>query len=140
MKQVDEAAGLEVRKSKIYGRGCFALIDFPRRRKIATYAGELVRGQRKIMQRVDNQQAIKVIWLTDYVAIDGAVGGNQTAFINHSCDPNAYMRRVPGEKIVFFARRDIKAGDEITINYRDPEHPPADECRCGASNCRSLKK
>lgn len=126
---------LEVRESAIYGKGCFALVAFAKRRKIAAYMGELLRGKRRIAARLRLQHAVKIIWLTDDLAIDGAVGGDQTAYINHSCEPNAYMRAAPGNKIIFFALRDIRAGEEITINYRDPAHPEI--CRCGARNCRS---
>ena len=144
MKTKWDELGLEVRKSRIYGRGCFALKSFPKRKKIADYGGELIRGRKKIAARVDSQadngEAIKVISLSDNVGIDGAVGGNATAFINHSCDPNAFMRNLSEVKIAIFARRDIAPDEEITIDYRAPDHPAADECRCGAANCRSLKQ
>jgi hypothetical protein len=52
-------------------------------------------------------------------------------FLNHSCDPNA-MRH--GVKV--FAWRPIKAGEEITIDYRlnafDGDSWP---CDCGSSAC-----
>jgi SET domain-containing protein len=128
---------LIVKKSNIYGKGCFALKHFPARKKIETYAGELIKGSRKIEARLRRQAdvAIKIIRIDDDTAIDGAVGGNETAFINHSCDPNAFMRIVPGQKVAIFARRDIQPGEELTIDYRDPDHPEV--CRCGAHNCRS---
>ncbi|MCA1614527.1 MAG: SET domain-containing protein-lysine N-methyltransferase [Acidobacteria bacterium] len=126
---------LAVRESGIYGMGCFALAHLPARKKIAFYAGEIVRGSRRIEARLRAQEAIKVIRLRDDLAIDGAVGGNETASINHSCDPNAYMRVVPGDRVAFFALKDIRPGEEITINYRDPDHPQV--CRCGADKCRS---
>ena len=128
---------LEVRESGIYGRGCFAVAPFPARKKIALYAGETVRGSRRIEARLRAQDAIKVIRLSDDLAIDGAAGGDETAFINHSCEPNAFMRIVPGGKVAFFALRDIRPGEEITIDYRDPGHPEV--CRCGAENCRSAR-
>ena len=128
---------LEVRESSIYGKGCFALVPFPRRKKIAAYAGELLRGKRRIEARLQAQNAPKIISLRDDLAIDGAAGGDETAYINHSCDPNAYMRSAPGNKVIFFALRDINAGEEITIDYRDPDHPQV--CRCGAQNCRSKR-
>jgi SET domain-containing protein len=128
---------LEVRKSSIYGKGCFALTPFPYRKKIAAYAGELLRGKRRINQRLQTQRDVKIISISDELAIDGARGGDETAYINHSCEPNAYMRAAPGNKVLFFALRDIAAGEEVTINYRDPEHPEV--CRCGAQNCRSKK-
>lgn len=132
------AEGLEVRKSKIYGRGCFALKRFPARKKIALYAGELIRGRRRIEARLNRQNVFKIINLNEDTAIDGEVGGNATAFINHSCAPNAFMRIVPGDRVAFFALRDIQPGEEITMDYRDPDHPEV--CRCGAPNCRSDKK
>ena len=130
---------LEVRKSNIYGRGCFALTHFPARKKIALYAGELVKGSRRIEERLWEQEKVnKVIRMGRSLAIDGTVGGNETAFINHSCEPNAYMRTVPGNKVAFFALRDIRPGEEITMDYRDPDHPEV--CKCGAENCRSNQK
>jgi uncharacterized protein len=129
---------LTVKKSRIYGRGCFALAHFSARKKIADYEGELVRGSRKIQSRLGRQDAIKIIQLNEKTAIDGSVGGNETAYINHSCDPNAFMRIMPGEKVAIFARRDIRPGDELTINYRDPNHPAV--CKCGADNCRSKRR
>jgi uncharacterized protein len=129
--------GLEVRKSKIYGRGCFALKRFPARKKIAFYAGELIKGRRRIEARLNRQNIMKIISLNDELAIDGEVGGDATAYINHSCAPNAFMRIVPGDRVAFFALRDIQPGEEITMNYRDPDHPAV--CKCGAANCRSNK-
>jgi SET domain-containing protein len=126
---------LEVRKSSIYGKGCFALVPFARRKKIAAYAGEMLQGKRRINRRQEAQSAPKIISINEELAIDGAAGGDETAYINHSCEPNAYMRAAPGNKVLFFALRDIQAGEEITINYRDPEHPLV--CKCGAQSCRS---
>ena len=133
---------LEVRKSNVYGKGCFTLAPIRKRQKFASYAGELIRGPRKIEARVRQQEAagdIKIIRIGDALAIDGAVGGDATAYINHSCAPNAFMRTAGHDKVLFFALRDIEAGEEITIDYRDPYHPAASQCRCGAPTCRSLK-
>jgi SET domain-containing protein len=127
-----------VRKSNIFGKGCFALAHFSARKKIASYAGEVVRGSRKIEARLRRQEAIMIIRLADDLAIDGAVGGDATAYINHSCEPNAFMRIVPGDKVAFFALRDIAPGEEITMNYRDPYHPEV--CKCGAAKCRSNRR
>jgi len=112
-----------------------------RRKKIATYTGELIRGKRKIAERLRVQKAagmMKIILMGGgTLAIDGSIGGDATAFINHSCAPNAYMREVPGNKVMFFALRDIAADEEITMDYRNPHHPPTDGCRCGTPQCRS---
>ena len=134
---------LEVRPSTINNQGCFTLVHVGKRKRIAAYTGELIRGKRRIAERLRAQTAtgvVKIIRLgCGTRAIDAEVGGDATAFINHSCAPNAYMREVPGKQVLFFALRDIKAGEEITINYRDPDHPPAPLCWCGAPQCRSRR-
>jgi len=133
---------LEVRKSNVYGKGCFTTEPLKKRKKFAVYAGELIRGRRKIDRRVREQEEagdIKVIRIGDDVAIDGMNGGDATAYINHSCEPNSFMRSAPGDKILFFALRDIEAGEEITMDYRDPYHPAAGVCRCGSAKCRSVR-
>ena len=47
--------------------------------------------------------------------IDATIKGNESRFINHSCDPNCEVRqiRINNEnKLIFFACCDIHAGDE----------------------------
>lgn len=52
-------------------------------------------------------------------------------YLNHSCDPNA-MRS--GVKV--FAWRPIRAGEEITIDYRlNAFDGDAWPCACGSANC-----
>ena len=54
--------------------------------------------------------------------------------INHSCDPNAGL----SGQITIVAMREIKAGEEITIDYAMTDSSPYDEfeCACGAVTCR----
>ena len=131
---------LDIRPSTINHYGCFTLVPIAKRKKIAAYAGQLIRGQRQVSSRLRAQTAagvMKIITLTEELAIDAAVGGDATAFINHSCQPNAFMRIVPGSQVMFFALRDIRAGEEITINYRNPDIMAVDGCGCGTPRCRS---
>ena len=58
-------------------------------------------------------------------------------FINHCCDPNVWM--INDEDVA--ARRDIKAGEQVTIDYATfiiNEFPSSriEECLCGAKTCR----
>jgi len=57
-------------------------------------------------------------------------------YINHSCKPNAGLKG--GRRVI--AIRDIKPGDEITIDYSTTEADPywRMECSCGESNCRRV--
>ena len=56
-------------------------------------------------------------------------------FINHSCEPNTFMRRTR-ERAEFYALRDIAKGEELTVDYEDSHHEGRLACRCGAARCR----
>jgi hypothetical protein len=55
--------------------------------------------------------------------------------ILHSCDPNAY---VDMDTQIFKARRPIKPGEYITMDYETTEDQlfRSFDCKCGADNCR----
>jgi len=128
------APGLEVRKSPIDGKGCFASAFFPRGRKIAEYTGELI-SRREVARRLRTRRKHRICALNYYWSIDGSRGGNGTHYINHSCRPNSYMRITHGH-LLFFALRDIRPGEEITCDYISTHHPDDYRCRCRAPNCR----
>jgi hypothetical protein len=55
---------------------------------------------------------------------------------NHSCDPNLWMLDATSQG----ARRDIVAGEELTLDYATVSVIPSwrMECRCGATLCRRV--
>ena len=56
--------------------------------------------------------------------------------INHSCDPNTYVKTVDGRRLVI-ALRDIPAGEEITYDYCiNSGGDTVWTCHCGAARCR----
>jgi SET domain-containing protein len=128
------ADGLSIRDSPINGKGCFATIPFQRRRKIAEYTGERIPDS-EAQRRALNRAKLRICDIDGRWSLDGSRGGNGTHYINHCCDPNAYMRIAYGH-VMFFALRDIKAGEEITIDYEITLHPNSKRCFCGAKNCR----
>jgi uncharacterized protein len=67
--------------------------------------------------------------------VDGEMGGNGAERINHSCEPNLKVRRIHGH-ILYFSRRRIGAGEELTIDYHYRPESPRVKCECGAANCR----
>ncbi len=127
------APGLAIRPSAIDGKGCFATQFFPRRRKIAEYSGEKI-SARQVAERLHRRKH-RIVELDSRWSLDGARGGNGTQYINHSCDPNAFMKTIRGH-ILFFARRDIFPDEEITIDYISTWHSDRKKCKCGAANCR----
>lgn len=128
------APGLTIHKSKINGRGCFATLAFKRGKKIAEYMGERI-SDLEAQKRARKRRVLRICDIDGRFSVDGARGGNGTHYINHSCQPNAYMRTLYGH-VLFFALRDIEPGEEITIDYEQTLHPDSKRCTCGAENCR----
>ena len=128
------APGLAIQKSPIDGKGCFATRLFPRGRKIAEYAGELITA-REAERRAKTRLKHRICAIDYDYSLDGSHGGNGTHYINHSCRPNCYMRVTSGH-ILFMALRDINPGEEITCDYVSTHHPDTYRCRCKAEGCR----
>jgi hypothetical protein len=67
--------------------------------------------------------------------IDASVDGNNTQFINHSCEPNADVFVFEGSLIVF-ALHEIMPGEEITVDYLNSFAEDRTVCRCRAASCQ----
>ena len=126
--------GLTVKKSKIDGKGCFTTQPFKKGRKLAEYVGERI-SRREIKRRLAGLQRIQICAIDSYWAIDGAVGGNGTQFVNHSCAPNCFVKIVKGH-ILFYALRNLEAGEELLLDYEYSWHGDDYQCQCGAATCR----
>ena len=119
------ASGLAVHKSSISGLGCFATLHFYRLHKIAIYSGERI-SQSEVSRRIAKQKVIKICGIDQRWAIDGNVGGNETQYINHSCQPNCFTRVSHGN-ILILALRNIEPGEELTIEIEDTGSGIAEE-------------
>jgi uncharacterized protein len=126
--------GLEVRKSAISGKGCFTTQFLRKGRKVGEYQGERV-SRREAKRRTEGRRIIRCVAIDYYWSIDASRVGNPTAFLNHSCRPNVRLRIRYGH-LEFYALRDIRPGEEITLDYEHCQHPDTKRCTCGASGCR----
>lgn len=130
---------LIVKKSNIAGKGAFASIAIPAKRKLGNMEGEII--SYKEAQRRVKKQPHNVLFMVEFdhgdIALDASVQSNELRHINHSCDPNTYMRRAY-KKVEFYTRRKIKKGEELTCDYGETHHDGQLPCRCGASNCRGF--
>jgi len=127
------APGLAIKNSPIQGKGCFAVAHFRGRRKIAEYAGERIRNAEA--NRRANRRRLRICAIDERWSLDGSRGGNGTHYINHSCEPNAFMKVLYGH-VLFIALRDIAPGEEITIDYESTLHSDDKRCICGTKDCR----
>jgi SET domain-containing protein len=129
------ALGLVAKTSGINGKGCFAAVPFRARAKVGELLGERI-SNREAARRVAKGGKVRICELDEKWSIDASRGGNATAYINHSCEPNCFSRVMHGH-MIFFALRDIAAGEEITLDYTPSQHPGR-RCTCGAPNCRGV--
>ena len=59
-------------------------------------------------------------------------------YINHSCDPDVYIKTVDGVRKVI-AMRNIKCGEEIVYDYSiNGDNEGTFQCRCGSNKCRDV--
>lgn len=117
--------------SKIAGKGCFANQNIKKDEIIF-----IAKGVKKKDSYDPNYEygshwmAIgKYKWLSP-------LRSNSLWFINHSCEPNAGLKR----KINIVAMKNIKKGKEITLDYSTTEDDPywKMKCSCGNKNCRKI--
>ena len=135
----------EVRRSRIQGRGAFALRPIRKGARIIEYTGERIsddEGDKRYDDDAMGRHHTFLFSLDDGSVVDGAVGGNDSIYINHSCDPNCEAVIEDGH-IYIEALRTIHPGEELGYDYayeRTSAHTKEDEalymCKCGAPNCR----
>lgn len=126
-------AALEVKPSTIDGRGVFAAAPLAARRKIGELTGTLI-TQQEARRRAMHSRRIAIVEFEDGIALD-ATKDVCLRYVNHSCSPNTYMRRV-GHRVEFYALRAIGSGEELTCDYGESHHEGKLPCRCGSERCR----
>ena len=94
-----------VADSPIHGRGLFARHDISAGTWIGNYDGP-----------VTKENGLHVLWVEagddpeeEWIGYDGT---NELRFMNHAAEPNGEMYGLD-----LYASRDIRAGEEITIDY-----------------------
>jgi SET domain-containing protein len=136
---------MELRDSPIHGLGAFALQDIPKGQRIIEYVGEKIsnaEADRRYDDDTMKSHHTFLFILNSKQCLDATYEGNESRFINHSCDPNAEAF-IPRGRIWIEAIKPIPKGTEIAYDYGyedDPKYTIEDYkrygCRCGAKNCR----
>jgi uncharacterized protein len=142
----DRSSPVVVRRSKIQGRGVFATRPIAQGERVIEYTGQLVTNEEADAQCDDEgmrRHHTFLFGVDDHFTVDGARGGNEARFINHSCEPNCESV-VEGQRVFIHALRDIAAGEEVVYDYwytTDESYALDDlrriyPCRCRAPTCR----
>lgn len=124
---------IENKKSSIDGKGAFAKQLIPARKKIGNLSGEII-TVREARRRASRNTRVAMVEFGDGRALDASVASNELRYINHSCQPNTYMRVCFG-LVEFYSLRQITKNEELTCNYGPTHHDGKLKCRCGAKGC-----
>lgn len=144
MKTYVTNSRIEVRESIIQGRGVFARRRIRPGTKIIEYTGRRLNNDEMAcyMDSGNGHHHTFLFEVDSETTIDGAIGGNDARFINHSCDPNCEAVCEDG-RIFIYALKNIQPGVELTFDYSyEVDEPVTEEllryyqCRCRAINCR----
>ena len=126
---------LVVQPSRIDRLGVFAAEPIPARRKVIEYTGERV-SVRERARRWDPKRSY-LFSLDRHWQIDGAIGGSGAEYINHCCEPNLKASLVRGH-ILYFSKREIERGEELTVDYQYAHDADRMPCSCRAPSCRGV--
>jgi uncharacterized protein len=128
-------ARIDVRESRIHGRGVFAAdhmrpgeivltIDDSR---VVTEADPLEPEKDEHERHCDYLSGGKVVLMQP-----------PERFINHRCDPNTYVRTINGQRYVI-ALTEIRPGEEVTYDYCvNGDGDTEWSCSCDSPDCRKL--
>ncbi len=125
---------LRLSHSPIHRWGVYAEELIPKGRKIIEYTGEKI-SRKETKRRFAEREENYLFTLNSYWTIDGAVGGSGAQYINHCCEPNCYAQ-IRKDHILYMAKREIKPGEELTIDYRFDKEVETVVCKCAAKGCR----
>jgi len=120
-----------IAQSKIEGLGVFAQRRFTPGERVLSIDDSRIVDANHPLQPGEEQRHC------DYLARGRVVlMQSPERHINHSCDPNAYVKTIDGKRCVI-ARRAIACGEEITYDYCiNSDGNVVWNCHCGAERCR----
>jgi hypothetical protein len=124
---------LRVGPSAIHGIGAFAVRSFSTAERVFVIDDSRVvdeahpLGASEDPRHCDYLEAGKVVLMQ-----------SPERHINHSCDPNTYVKTIDGRRLVL-ALRGIHAGEEITYDYCiNSSGDTVWHCHCAAERCRHV--
>jgi len=122
-----------VKESGIHGKGIFTSVDIPKGSKIMDIKGEVIDGD-ECERREEEEDNVYIFWNGDDCYIDTAKT-KKIKYINHDCDFNCDVVDNGKGGLMLIAYRNIKAGEELTIDYGYDEIYE----NCGCDECKNNK-
>lgn len=126
---------IEIRNTQNKGKGMFA-VDFIKRGEVVViWGGNYVDKNKADIEK--NNGKLVMQFDENLFSVEDR-GESDTYFINHSCNPNVWMR----DTFSLETMRKIEKGEEIVADYviweTDEYKVSKWKCSCGSSNCRGI--
>lgn len=126
----------EIRNTNKKGRGVFAKKEIKAKTIIGEYTGTKIKIEEYDLDH--DKDGLYLMFLNDKYAIYPDLYKNDIHLINHSCSPNCWVFNTK-KHVYFFALRDIKVGEELSISYLLPPvgncNPCTHKCYCEDLRC-----
>ncbi len=134
-----------VRKSGVHGTGVYATAAIRKGQRVIEYTGEHIPWKEAMdlpARDPDDPYHTFFFSLDNGDVIDAGRGGNESRWINHSCDPNCETNEEEN-RIFVYALRSIAPGEELFYDYkiipaerRTKKLEREFACLCGSAKCR----
>ena len=116
----------EVKNSSVHGKGLFVNGNISEDEIIMVIKGDVINGI-ECERREENENNVYIFWNGDDIFIDVS-STDKIKYINHDCNPNCYVDENDASSLFLVASRNIKAGEELTMDYGYEE--TYDSCNC----------
>ena len=128
-RNVMENSGFERRASPIHSQGLFAIRNFKSGEIIYTHpVGKKVLAVEINLLTAEERDRLEKRGDGIYELMEPPA-----CYVNHSCEPNAQEKDHIG-----YALRDIRAGEEITVDYTLSIEGGPMQCNCGGEACKKV--
>jgi uncharacterized protein len=105
---------VNVQESDIHGKGIFTTVDIPCGKDIMLIKGEVI-SEEECIRREDDENNVYIFWNEiNYIDCNNT---DVIKYINHKCDCNCEVDEGDETSLKLIASRDIKNGEELTIDY-----------------------
>jgi SET domain-containing protein len=122
---------IQVKNSKIEGRGIFAAHDFKKGDIVIKWDVSHTLTEMQVENLSKNEKKYVAFLNNKYILMKPPA-----CYVNHSCDANTCAKN-----FCDIAKRDIKKGEEITGDYSEDETPGFEmKCNCGSKQCKKIIK
>lgn len=130
---------LEVKKTKLKGKGVFAKKDIEPGVVVADYLGTLIRADEE--EAYEKKHGFYSMYYHKTASIFPDLTKDGAHLLNHSCAPNCSMYSYKGHTL-YFSLRKIFKGEELTVSYflsplDDECNPCTHTCKCDSTVCTS---